>query len=288
MSVELVGILNLTPDSFSDGALYVNPVAALDRVEQMFAEGASMIDIGAEATNPSADAITIDEEWSRLEPVLGAILPSYEGLISLDTRHPEIVKRALELGRFIVNDITTFIDPEMIRVAAENDLTVIASHLPVAARGDIQFAHQYMRIEHISQVWDELFAQKAKMIEGGILDHRIILDPGIGFGKSMLTNWGILTSANHYDLTNHQLMLGYSRKRFLATDQHTGQLIEGLDREDPIVNLAAGKIALRATNDKVNLLLRVHDVAAHRELRQPRSAKNNSTPVNRNVRLLNR
>jgi dihydropteroate synthase len=178
------------------------------------------------------------------------------------------VERAAQYGRFIVNDVTTFINPKMIEVTARHELFAIASHLPLAADGDIQFAHNYLRMNDIGQVKQELEIQRDNMIRGGIDIKHIILDPGIGFGKSMALNWQLLKFAAQIpDLVNPQpLMIGPSHKRFLATDSETGLPREGIDTNDPVINFLAAKIAKDATDLKRRLLLRVHDVAAHRKL----------------------
>lgn len=141
---QLVGILNITPDSFSDGGLFVEPTAALRQLRQLFDAGASMVDIGAESTRPGAAALTPSEEWKRLSPVLAAALGQYPDRISLDTFHPETVSRAVEAfgPYFIVNDVTAFANRDMIDVTASCKLRCIISHLPHQAHGDIQAAHK--------------------------------------------------------------------------------------------------------------------------------------------------
>lgn len=253
MSPELVGILNVTPDSFSDGGLYDSPASALRRAEQMFAEGAAMIDVGAESTRPKATPLTPNEEWTRLELVIPELLRRYPGKISLDTYHPETVRRAAQFGSFWVNDITTFVNPAMIAAAAERHLPCVISHLPLGFKGDIQAAHAGPLLDDIKQLRDELVRQKAKLLEAGLTD--IILDPGIGFGKTPELNQQLLIFAE--SVPDEQVMIGYSRKRFL-----------GDKRMDIEPNLAAGRVAITAGSR----YLRVHDVAAHATLITPNEA----------------
>lgn len=249
-SVELVGILNITPDSFSDGGLYVDAQKAIAHSEELFSQGASYVDIGAESTRPGAERLNADEEWQRLQPVLSSLLFAYPDHISLDTYHPETVRRASrELGSFIINDVTSFNNPEMIAAAAELRLRCVVSHLPEQYGQHIQDAHRDKPVESLEQVMDELLSKRAKMINAGIEAGRIILDPGIGFGKTAELNWQLLEFAKY--VPEIEVMVGYSRKRFL-----------GEERMEPEPNLAAGQIAI----DAGTRYLRVHDVVAHRAL----------------------
>jgi dihydropteroate synthase len=245
--VQLVGILNVTPDSFSDGENFLDPTAAIEQAEQLFADGASLVDVGAESTRPNAEVLTDDQEWGRLEPVLKELIPKYPGKISLDTYHPATVKKAYEIGPVIINDVTGFNDLAMRELAASLQSTVIVSHLPSGMT--IQQAHESTPITTVQQVKDELLA-RAKMLEGlGLNRDRIILDPGIGFGKIPEVNQQLLTFASL--VPQYKVMIGYSRKRFL-----------GEHRMDIEPNLEAGKVA--ASSGAV--YLRVHDVAGHASL----------------------
>jgi dihydropteroate synthase len=253
MSVQLVGVLNVTPDSFSDGGEYLSVVTALQRAEELLSQGASMVDVGGEATNPWAKPTSVEEEWRRLEPIVEVLIPKYPGKISIDTRHAEIVERATQYGSFIVNDVTGFSDPALIEVTAKHGLKAIISHLPRTAHGDIQLAHKQIKIDAINQVRDELLAQKAKLITAGIPAENIILDPGIGFGKSMKLNWQLLEFAKL--VPDEKVMIGHSRKRFLATDSQTGEDVPGANKYDPEINLKAAQIAAKSGAG----YLRVHD-----------------------------
>lgn len=242
--VQLVGILNVTPDSFSDGGRFLDVTAAIKRADELFAAGASIVDVGAESTRPNAQALTDDEEWARLNPVLQAVIPKYPGQISLDSYHPATVKKAWAIGPVIVNDVTAFGDPNMLQVVGELHPTVIVSHLPAGLT--IQQAHQLTPVTTIQQVKDELL-DKAKRLESlGLTKDQIILDPGIGFGKTPELNEQLLTFADQ--MPEYTVMIGYSRKRFL-----------GDQRMELAPNLAAGNIA---TNHGA-AYLRVHDVAGH-------------------------
>lgn len=242
--VQLVGILNITPDSFSDGGNFFGPAAAIAQAEQLFRDGAAIVDVGAESTRPNATALTPDQEWERLKPVLQVLIPKYPGKISLDSYHPMTIERAFTIGPIIVNDVTGFNNPEMVSVAAAlQPPKLIVSHLPDMT---IQQAHQLVPVSTIAEVRTDLLA-KAKLLEGkGISRGQIILDPGIGFGKTMELNEQLLDFAKL--VPDYEVMVGYSRKRFL-----------GEHRMELAPNLAAGK---RAIAHGV-VYLRVHDVAGH-------------------------
>lgn len=248
---QLLGILNVTPDSFSDGGLFVEPTAALRQLRRLFDDGASMVDIGAESTRPGANALTPDEEWQRLSPVLETALSQYPDRVSLDTFHPETVLRAVEAygPHFIVNDVTGFADRTMVAVAAKHKLRCIISHLPHQAYGDIQAAHKGTLLDDEQVVKRELLQRYNELVAAGVPAEGIILDPGIGFGKTPELNQRLLRFAAL--VPDHPVMIGYSRKRFL-----------GEQRFELEPNLAAGRIAVAAGA----AYLRVHDVAAHRSL----------------------
>ena len=243
---KLVGILNITPDSFSDGGLFVEPHKAVERATQLFTDGAALIDIGAESTRPGALPLSDEEEWQRLAPVIKVLISRYPEKISLDSYHPSTVKKAFELGPVIVNDVTGLNNPEMLHFVCVRKPTVIISHLP---NMDIQQAHADKPVATLRQVKDELL-HKAALLEGkGFPREHIILDPGIGFGKTKELNEQLLTFAEH--VPAYKVMVGYSRKGFLG--KHRMQL-------GP--NLKAGRIAVAHGA----AYLRVHDVAGHASL----------------------
>jgi dihydropteroate synthase len=252
--VELVGILNVTPDSFSDGGLYDAPETALVHAAQLFADGASFIDVGAESTRPNATKLTAKEEQKRLELVLPPLLEQYPGRISLDTYHPETAEWALGLldglgdgkGQVIINDVTGMNNPDMISVVARYNARFIVSHLPGT---DIQAAHSGDLIKGSDTVIMDLMRIEKKLAAAGVSKEKAIFDPGIGFGKTPELNRNLLEFASYFP--GRAVMIGYSRKRFL-----------GENRMDIEPNLAAGKIAVAAGAR----YLRVHDVAGHRAL----------------------
>ena len=244
--VVLVGILNLTPDSFSDGGQFNRVAAAIDHAAQMIADGAALIDVGAESTRPNAATLSVREEWARLEAVLSVLLNKYPGKISLDTYHPLTVQRAFELGPVIVNDVTGMNNPAMVETVLELKARCIISHLPGVT---IQVAHKLAPVKSVTEVKQDLLARKKALVEKGLPASKIILDPGIGFGKSQELNTQLLSFAE--EARDHEVMIGYSRKRFL-----------GEHRLEIATNLQAGRVAVAAGAK----YLRVHDVAGHRQL----------------------
>lgn len=239
-SVKLLGVLNITPDSFSDGGLYTNTDTALAYATQLFANGATWVDVGAESTKPGAVAITPDEEWARLEPILPVLLQKYPGRISLDTRHPETAQRFCAAGGTVINDVSGGINPNMLRVAAEQSATIILNHFPAA---DPTAVHS-VEIDSLAQVLSDLNCMYHTAVEAGIAEDKIILDPGIGFGKTMRLNWQLLTVPSI--LKTKQILIGHSKKRFM-----------GDTRFEPEMNQLVAKMAAQMGA----AWLRVHDPA---------------------------
>jgi dihydropteroate synthase len=243
---ELVGILNVTPDSFSDGNLFLKPDKAVRQAEKLFADGAAIVDIGAESTRPGAEPLSPDEEWQRLEPVLKELIERFSGRLSVDTYHPETVERAMALSGVIINDVTGMNNPAMVEAVIRLGAKVIVSHLPGA---DIQAAHKGKLVDSVEQVKTDLL-EKGELLESkGLEKSKIILDPGIGFGKTPELNMELLRFAEQ--VPEYPVMIGYSRKRFL-----------GENRMEPEPNLSAGRIAIKSGA----AYLRVHDAAGHKQL----------------------
>ena len=240
--MKIFGILNITPDSFSDGGEFFDPQKAFVRAEQMFAEGADFVDVGGESTRPGAEEVSSKQEWDRVGTVLKILLEKFPGKISLDTRHPETAKRFLQLGDTILNDVSGFRDSQMIELAVRFSSVVIVNHFPGDTPGEV---HKKL-IDSAEQVRDELLQKKKELLVAGVLPENIILDPGIGFGKTRDLNWKLLEFATL--VPDEKVMIGHSRKRFLGENRFK------IER-----NLEAAKIAV----DRGAAFLRVHDVATH-------------------------
>lgn len=245
--VKYVGIVNVTPDSFSDGGKYLAADAAVKRARELADAGASIIDIGAQSTRPRAEYLSADEEWQRLEPLLTQLADSpFE--ISIDTFHPEVIRRAMRLiPNLIINDVTTAHDPDMRQLIADSGLRVILSHLPYSVEGDIQAAHSLAEpTDDVRVVVRELRERQQQLIDMGAKHEQIILDPGIGFGKTMRLNNELVEFAQHID--DMPVLIGFSRKRFIK--QYLG-----LDRYSIEVNRS---LLERATGSGASYI-RVHD-----------------------------
>jgi dihydropteroate synthase len=245
---QLVGILNVTPDSFSDGGQFYDADMAVEQAAKLFRDGAALVDIGAESTRPGATQLSPEQEWRRLEPVLKRLLDQFPGRLSVDTHRPETVERVLGLGSgdLMINDVTGMNNPDMVEAVSGRKARCIISHLPGA---DIQTAHRGPLVDDEQQVINDLLARAELLIAKGLPKSSIILDPGIGFGKTMELNQRLLRFAEK--VPDYPVMIGYSRKRFL-----------GEQRMELAPNLQAGRIAIAAGA----AYLRVHDVAAHRQL----------------------
>jgi dihydropteroate synthase len=243
---QLVGILNVTPDSFSDGGEFDEPATALKQAVRLFDDGASLLDVGAESTRPGAQALSTEAEWQRLSQILQRLIKLYPEHISVDTYHPETAAKALELGDVIINDVTGMNNPAMVDLVAGRKTRCVISHLPAA---NPQAAHSGELVDSMRQVVDDLLAKAELLRKKGLPAEKIILDPGIGFGKTEELNWKLLEFAA--EVPDYPVMVGYSRKRFL-----------GDKRMELGPNLEAGRTAIEAGA----AYLRVHDVAGHRQL----------------------
>lgn len=241
----LVGILNITPDSFSDGGQYLDARRALAAAGRMLEDGAQMIDIGAESTRPGAIPIGHEEEWRRLSP----LLPLLRGIPwSMDTRHPQTARKALEMGASWINDVSGFRSPAMLEAVAGAGCRLVVMHsLSVPADRQAVLAEE---VDAVAEIMRWAYTHMGYMQEKGIDKKRIIFDPGIGFGKSAAHSWQVIRNASAFRALGVPLLIGHSRKSFLG---------EG-DRD---------KLTLEVSRDLAAQgveYLRVHHVRAHREL----------------------
>jgi len=245
---ELVGILNLTPDSFSGDRVNPDEDKYLERVIEEAARltkaGAGYIDIGAQSTRPGAQQLSTKEEWARLEPILPELKQRYNGRLSLDTFQPEVVRwAAKQADNLIVNDVTGFANPEMKQATAELGLRCIVSHLPHEFGQNIQGAHASTRlIDSLEVVKQQLLERRDELVTAGVHPDNIILDPGIGFGKTPALNRALLQFAGH--VPGIPVMIGFSKKRFLG--EH--RMDKEPNQEAARVAIAAGAHYLRVHN----------------------------------------
>jgi dihydropteroate synthase len=215
----IMGVLNITPDSFSDGGDYLDHDTALMRARQMIAEGADIIDVGGESTRPGAKPVWEGEEWERVEPVIKA-LKGENIPISIDSRHSFVMDKALYEGAHIINDVSALTyDPESVKVAAGCDAPVILMH----AQGTPQTMQDKPEYDHVLlDVYDYLEERIEACEKAGIVKERLILDPGIGFGKRVLKdNLALINNIALFHSLGCPLMLGASRKRFIEAVTNT-------------------------------------------------------------------
>ncbi|MCW2275773.1 dihydropteroate synthase [Rhodoblastus acidophilus] len=242
----IMGIVNVTPDSFSDGGLFAGADAALLRAKKMVEEGADLIDIGAESTRPGFTPISAEAEWARLEAPLAAILRENIAPVSVDTTKAEIARRAVALGAAIINDVSGLHgDPALAEVSAESGAALVVMHH--CAEAD--------PARDILEDMRAFFARAlARAEQAGVRRENIILDPGVGFGKTFEQNLVAATSAGALKkIFGLPVLVGLSRKRFIGA-------ITGAPVERRLAGtLAADLAALHAGAD----ILRVHDVAEH-------------------------
>lgn len=210
---RVMGVVNVTPDSFSDGGRFFEPSDAIARARELAHEGADVIDIGGESTRPGALPLDPEEEWRRIAPVLEALTGQLSVPLSVDTRHAEVARRAVAKGADIVNDVSGLRDPEMRRVVRESGAGAVVMHMrgtPETMQADTQYAD--LRAE----VFGALAAATDRAIEEGIPAERLIVDPGLGFGKTPEQSLELLLHAGELRSLGYPVMVGASRKSFLG------------------------------------------------------------------------
>lgn len=209
-----MGILNVTPDSFSDGGCYLDVEQAVAHAELMVAEGATLIDIGGESSRPGASAVSINEELARILPAIRAIVDTVDVLLSVDTYKAEVARHTLEAGAHLINDITALRgDPAMAAVVSEMEAGLILMHMKGTPRM-MQQAPQYHDV--VSEICDSLQKSIEIAESQGISADRIIIDPGIGFGKTIEHNIEILKRLREFQMLHKPLLIGTSRKSFIG------------------------------------------------------------------------
>ena len=253
---RIMGILNVTPDSFSDGGQYHTQEAALRQAEELISAGADILDIGGESTRPYAKPVSLEDELSRTIPVIKAIRGRHSIPISIDTTKAEVARQALEAGADIINDISSLKkDPEMIVVVRESNVPVIIMHMQ-GTPADMQDRPKYENVvEEICGFFNERIEW---MTANGVDRNRIILDPGIGFGKTIVHNLSIIKHIDRFKTFGLQVLLGHSRKKFLG-------LLTGLDAQQR--DLPTAVVAALSAQHHVDII-RVHNVAATRQALQ--------------------
>lgn len=210
----VMGVLNVTPDSFSDGGRFFEGEKAVEHGLQMAADGADVIDVGGESTRPYAKEISAEEELDRVIPVVKALSRELKIPISIDTMKARVAREALQTGASMINDVSALrFDPQMARLAAEADVPVILMHMK-GRPGDMQQNPVYGDL--LGEISDFLKAAVDRAVSDGVREERIILDPGIGFGKTFDHNLMILNNLARLGTLGRPLLIGPSRKAFLG------------------------------------------------------------------------
>lgn len=244
----VMGVLNVTPDSFSDGGRFLEPSVAVDHALRMVAEGANLIDVGGESSRPGAEPVEVSEELQRVIPVMEALARAIAVPLSVDTTKAEVARQAVRSGASIINDISALrLDPAMRRVAAESGAGVILMHMQGAPK-TMQRAPEYADV--VREVKDFLISSLREATKNGIEPERILLDPGIGFGKNLQQDLTLLAELGSLAEIGRPLCVGVSRKSFIGTvtDAALPDRLPG--------SLAAAVVAMM----NGARLLRVHDV----------------------------
>lgn len=245
----IMGILNVTPDSFSDGGRHGGPEGALEHARRMIAEGAGIIDVGGESTRPGAQEVPVAEEIARTLPVVAALRSEWDGLVSIDTMKAPVAAAALEAGADIVNDVSGLTaDAAMAGVCAESGCGVVVMHMQGDPR-TMQLSPRYDDV--VAEVRGYFEERLAALVAAGIDPEAICFDPGIGFGKSVEHNLALLRGLPELSVGGRPLLLGVSRKSFI------GKVLGSTDLNDR----AWPTVAITARTREAGVMIhRVHEV----------------------------
>lgn len=245
----VMGILNVTPDSFSDGGRYGEPLDAIRHADAMVAAGAGIVDVGGESTRPGAEPVSVAEELARVRPVVSRLAAAGLVPVSIDTRRPEVARACVDAGASLINDISGVRDPAMLEVVSACDAGVVIMHM-LGEPGSMQNDPRYTDV--VAEVTAFLGERAAALEAAGVAPERIAVDPGIGFGKTHEHNLELLGNLPRMRALGYPLLVGVSRKRFIGNI---------LGEEDPARRVygsvgAAVHARLRGAD-----VVRVHDVA---------------------------
>ncbi len=251
---RLMGIVNVTPDSFSDGGKHPTPQAAIDHAFRLEEEGADIIDVGAESTRPGAAPLSLDEELSRALPVIEGLAGKTRALISIDTRNAATMRAAAAAGADMINDVSALThDPDALGTVAESGLPVVLMH----AQGDPRTMQDDPQYEDVLlDVFDYLEARVDACTRAGISRSRLIVDPGLGFGKTLQHNLELMAGLSLFQGLGVAVLLGASRKSFVG--RISGVKLAG----ERIMGSVGAALAAAIQGTQI---IRVHDVAATRQ-----------------------
>jgi len=250
----IMGVLNVTPDSFSDGGSYFDPAAALNHARELIADGADIIDVGGESTRPGSDPVSVEEEIRRVCPVIRAVRAESDVLISIDTSKALVAEEAVKAGADIINDVTGLTgDPAMPEVAARSGAGIVLMHMQGEPR-TMQVAPHYEDV--VAEVREFLRQRISLALSYGMVAERLAIDPGIGFGKTQEHNLALLRETGRFAELDRPVLIGVSRKSFL------GRITGSTAMEDRAWPAVAVTSFCREAGAHI---FRVHEPKPHRE-----------------------
>ena len=249
----VMGILNVTPDSFSDGGRFLDCDDAVARAREMVSAGADIIDIGGESSRPGAESVSAEEEAERVLPVIEAVTGAHDVPVSIDTVKPEVAEKAIAAGASLVNDITALGDPDMAAVVSDTGAGIVLMHMQGTPRS-MQSAPEYA--DPVAEIMAYLRDRAAFAEASGIARDRIVIDPGIGFGKTLAHNVALIRDIGRFHALGYPVLVGVSRKSMIG-------MLTGADVDNRVWGTAA--LTAWCVNRGVQMH-RVHDVAAMRHV----------------------
>ena len=245
----VMGVLNVTPDSFSDGGQFFDAGAAIEHGLRMAADGAAIIDVGGESTRPGSESVSAEEQIRRVVPVIEGLCGRTEVPVSIDTYNVEVAEAALAAGAVMINDITAMGDERMVELAAERGVPVVLMHMqgkPLTMQAEPKYE------DVVSEVLEFLVVRAKVAEEKGIAKERIFIDPGIGFGKTLEHNLSLLRDIDKFVASGYRVLVGTSRKSFIGT-------LTGKEKAAERIYGTAATVALCVAAGVS--IVRVHDVA---------------------------
>ena len=248
----IIGVINVTPDSFYDGGFYLEPQTAIAHGLELLADGADIIDIGGESSRPGSDPVPADEEIRRVIPVISGLRKTTKALISVDTTKFEVARAALDHGADIINDITSFnLDPRLLSLAAQNNAGFILMHM----QGNPKTMQVHPFYEDVLKEIRTFLAEKIEIaLAYGLKKESLLIDPGIGFGKRLEDNLRLLNQLDFFEELGRPILVGVSRKSFI------GKILNASPQDRLEGSIAAAVVSIL----KGASVLRVHDVKAVR------------------------
>lgn len=244
---HVMGILNVTPDSFSDGGQFNSAKKALVHAAEMVQAGATIIDVGGESTRPGADDVSVDEELDRVIPVVESLAKNFEIWISVDTSKAQVIKEAANAGAHIINDIRSLQEPGALEAAVAANLPVCLMHM----QGEPKTMQQAPQYDNVIQSVDDFLAEHiARCVNAGLDRNKLLLDPGFGFGKNLAHNYQLLAHLDHFHHFDLPLLVGMSRKSMV------GQLL-GVGPDQRLAGSLACAVIAAMQGAQI---VRVHDV----------------------------